>query len=216
METKNISKGLHQIFVSRLMQLIGTILLTVGATLSVTAGAMALGAALVGDESAAGLAGATVAGSVILIVGVVLLIIGLIFALIGLGNAAKDDERFKTVLLFALISLACSIISSFVGAVPFLSAILKIVATVLDLLVIILTIKYTSDILAQKGRADLAESGNKIQMLILVIVIINLIVSIVAMFGVLAAILSIVSLVLSIVYWFAFMIFLSRSSKALA
>lgn len=220
METRNMAKGLHQVFVSKLMELIGTILVTIGGILAATASIVALGAAFsdaeLGTSSAGALLGGAAVGSVLVIVGVVLLILCLIFRLVGLGNASKDDPRFKTVLLFALISLACSIISSFVGSIPVLASILKIASTALDLVVVILMLSYTSEALAAKGRNDLAEKGLNVQKLLLVIIILTLIVQIVSIFVALAGVLAIITLVLQIVYWFSFMIFLSKASKALA
>ncbi len=223
METRNLSKGLHQVFLSKLINVIAAILTIIG--LFVMIGGMAMGQAAVLEADSLEVAGAVmgmagtgvVVGSILSIVGAVLLIIALILMLVGLGNAGKDDARFKTVLLFALISLACSIISSFVGTIPYLPQILKIVATVLDLLVVIFTIQYASDDLEKIGRSELAEFGKKILMVVLIIVIVDLIVSILPMFMVaLATVLSIIALVLQIVYWFAFMIFLAKASRAFA
>ncbi len=219
-----MAKGLHQVFVSKLMTLIGTILLTISSVVVLVIAAASISPEADLSGAMSGFAGATLAGLVLFFVSLALLLLGLIFMMVGLGNASKDDDRFKTVLVFALISLGCTIFSAFIPYipaiylnVPVLSQILNLVSTVLDLLVVIMTITYTCDALAAKGRNDLAEKGANILKLILVIIIILLIVRIVVIFPVpIAAILSIVALVLQIVYWFSFMIFLSKASKALA
>ena len=222
METRNMAKGLHQVFVSKLMTLIGTILLTFSSAFVLVIAAASISPEADISGAMSGFAGATMAGVVLLFISLALLLLGLIFMMVGLGNASKDDSRFKTVLVFALISLGCTIFSSFIPYipaiylnVPVLPQILNLVST--DLLVVIMTITYTCDALAAKGRNDLAEKGANILKLILVIIIILLIVRVVVIFPVpIAAILTIVALVLQIVYWFSFMIFLSKASKALA
>ena len=217
METKNMAKGLHQIFVSRIMTLIGTILGALGGSVVLAIAMVTVNQDADYNAAMAGFAGMTAAMSVIFFVGLALLVLGTIFTLVGLGNASKDDARFKTVLIFALISLACSIISSILQAIPMLAQLLKIFSTALDLVVILLTIAYAAEALTRKGRADLAEKGLNIQKLILVIILITLIVDVIIIFPTpVTAILSIVVLILQIVYWFSFMIFLSKASKALA
>ena len=177
-----MAKGLHQIFVSRIMTLIGTILGTLGGSVVLAIAMVTVNQDADYNAAMAGFAGMTAAMSVIFFVGLALLVLGTIFTLVGLGNASKDDARFKTVLILALISLACSIIPSFVQAIPMLAQLLRIVSTALDLVVILLTIAYAAEALTRKGRADLAEKGLNIQKLILVIILITLIVDVIIIF----------------------------------
>jgi len=221
-ETKNLSKGLHLILISKIMTLIGIIGTSLFFLLPIW---------------------------FFLFVSLALLFIGLIFILMGLGKASKDDSRFKTVLIFALSSIGGLIFGYFVlymrnqilaniitstsmdyasisiyGMLFLLFYILKIASTALDLIVIIMTIIITCDALEIKGLDNLGwnREGKGTLKRILVTVIIQIIVQIIFLIGMefisgeIVALLIIVEVILNIVYVCFFNSFISKASPALA
>ena len=150
--------------------------------------------------------------SIIPIVGAILAIIAFVLNLLALYGAGKLDGGYKTAFTLSIVGIVVAVIGAFAGDGVF-GTILNIISTVISLgilyYVVMTTVKHL-------GGSDVAAKGVTVWKLNLICtvasVVLTVLVLIAPVLSVLAIIVAIVEIVASILY----MIFLYKSSKALA
>lgn len=220
MRFPNAAKGVKKIFTSEILTIAAYICLAVAAVLMV----FAIAAGKAGDETGLSIAGGSILGvGILMIAWLVLAIIAFIMNLVGIINASHDEANFKSALLFLILGIAASCTSAaFASSNGLLSSLMYTLSTLMTLFVTIFVISGCVRLADSLNRGDVSTKGSNVLKLIIVIKIIELTVSLISTFmggmvaSVTAAVLFVVAIVLSIVQYFMYLSFLSKSKKMLA
>ncbi len=223
MKYPNAAKGVKRIFTAEILGLISSILLVVGFILMIPAVLVAKNGAE-GMEGAA--IGATVAMGVFVLIAGVLSIIAFIMNIVGINNASKDEENFKSALLFLVLGLvakAASItIGRFVKDATVATGMLDTAANLLNIFVTIFVISGIVKLADRLNRGDISAKGTNVLKILIAVNVLSLIASFIAsvMGGPVASgvtlALAIVSAVLSVVQYIMYLSLLSKAKKMLA
>ena len=221
MKFPNAAKGVKRIFTAEILGLISTILLIIGFVLLIPALVAKNGAE--GMEGAA--IGATVAMGVFVLIAGVLSIIAFIMNIIGISNASKDEENFKSALLFLILGLvakAASItIGRFVKDAAVATGMLDSASSLLNIFVTIFVISGIVKLADRLNRGDISAKGTNVLKILIAVNVLSLIASFVAsvMGGPVASgvslVLAIVSAVLSLVQYIMYLSLLGKAKKML-
>ena len=223
MKYPNAAKGVKRIFTAEILGLISEILLVVGFILMIPA-------VLVDKNGAEGMEGAaigaTVAMGVFVLIAGVLFIIAFIMNIVGINNASKDEENFKSALLFLVLGLvakAASItIGRFVKDAAVATGMLDTAANLLNIFVTIFVISGIVKLADRLNRGDISAKGTNVLKILIAVNVLSLIASFIAsvMGGPVASnvtlALAIVSAVLSVVQYIMYLSLLSKAKKMLA
>ncbi|WP_316608711.1 hypothetical protein [uncultured Ruminococcus sp.] len=222
MKFPNAAKGVKRIFTAEILGLISTILLIIGFVLLIPAVLVAKNGAE-GLEGAA--IGATVAMGVFVLIAGVLSIIAFIMNIIGISNASKDEENFKSALLFLILGLvakAASItIGRFVKDAAVATGMLDSASSLLNIFVTIFVISGIVKLADRLNRGDISAKGTNVLKILIAVNVLSLIASFVAsvMGGPVASgvslVLAIVSAVLSLVQYIMYLSLLGKAKKML-
>lgn len=149
------------------------------------------------------------------IIGVIGSLVFLIISLIGLNNAGKDIEGCKTAFTLRIVQLIVSMIGSFIGG----TVIAIIINNILALFIIRAVCLSVADVLDTLQYSEIADKGRlvwKINLVCYVIAIILAVLELIPFVGIVFAVLGgIISAVLSLIAGILYIIFLSKSYKAL-
>lgn len=125
--------------------------------------------------------GSLVGLAIFTIIGAVISVIAFIFMIIGLGQAQKDDALFKTAFWCVIGALVLQVIASiFATSSPVVSAVLGIIASIANLLVIFFVIKAIQRIAEQLGDSALVAKAKRLFMIVLILNIVGFVLSFVS------------------------------------
>lgn len=220
MSFPNAAKGIKRIYVAEILKLFAYI------CLAITAVAAAVALSSTEDGGASGLSESLSLGAFILAVitglaYVVLMIIAFIFNLTGYIKARSDNENFKTALVFLIVGIAFSVLSTFVINKG-IGSILYSLSTLSDTLATIFVIAGVMQIAFQIGREDINQKGKTVLKLIIAVECITFVLSFISTFfrgnttSAISAVLMIASLLVSFIKYILYLSFLSKSKKLLA
>jgi hypothetical protein len=155
--------------------------------------------------------------SIALLAAGVLAIIGFILNLVGLVQAKKDDGGFKIALIFALICIALSIVSSILTTInPFISGWMEFVVTIFELAVFEYVVIGIMSLSNQLGDQGMVSFGSKVRMLISILYIVLLIIRLFGNINVtFAGVVGIVGAILELVVYIGYLIYLAKAKKML-
>ena len=169
-----------------------------------------------------GAIGAIICG-VILIIPIIGTIIGglvfLILSLIGLYKAGMDIDGCKKAFMCNIINLVISVLKTFLGAVPVLGLLLNLAGYVFSFLVVYLVCSSVAAVMRDMGHADIAANGElvyKINFVCYIATIVLSILAVIPLVNILAGLASIVVSIVILVAQILYMIFLYKSSNAMA
>ena len=214
MKFPNAFAGVKKIFTSEILSLIAAVAAFIAAILGfATIGAVAA-------ESAVG-AGASLIGLAIFgVASGILYIIAFILQIVGVSNAAKDEPAFKTALIFIIVGIVCSLVSSFTqsnGSATTISSIFSTLQQVASLGVTVFIIQGIINLADKLNNGEVSAKGATIFKIIICIYCIIIVAYIVSIFSAaIAGILTIIATVLSIVQYIVFLSFLAKAKKMLA
>lgn len=214
MNFENAKKGIGQIFTAEILQIITIVLLVITAI----AGVLALGA--LDAESEGVFLGSGIVTLVAGLGGTVISIIAFILNLLGVNNASKDEESFKSAMMWIIIGIIAALVGGFVTTVPVLPDVLKILVNVTELLVMYYVLMGCKNLALKIRNTEVAESADKIWKLIMVTYIITIIVMIIGLIislvsaGVAGVIIAVLSIVASVIEVIAYIMYLMMLSKA--
>ena len=219
MKFPNAAKGMKKIFTAEILILIAFACLLVGTILFLVGIA---GTEYQGD-AASMMAGGGMIGAVIFFVAFAVLAgISFILNLIGIINASRDEQNFKSALLFLFIGIVAVIISGFFTYTnPTVCSLLYSVFRLMEVFVVIFVISGGVKLADRLNNGAVSTKGTNVLKLIIVTKIIELIVSLIATFmggmaaSVTACILLIAAFVLSIIQYIMYLSFLSQAKKML-
>ena len=218
MKFPNAFSGVKKIFVAEILSIIAAVLVLIFGIVGLSS--VAAGASAAAAQSEAGITGALVGFGFAAFFGIasgIVLIIAYILQLVGVINGMKDEPAFKTSLIFIIVALACSIISSVASGNATVSSIFSVIQNIAQLCVTLFIIQGIRNLADKLGNTAVSDKGRKIYMLIAIIFGISILANIIALFApAIASILSIVASVISIVQIIIFLTFLSNAKKMLA
>lgn len=216
MKFPNAAKGVKRIFTAEILSLIAALASIVAIGMGViTVAAQKTDAGSV--EVAAGV------GTVILFsAAAVIALISAIMALVGIINASKDEGAFKAALIAILVYAIAAIVAAIFSQNSTVQTICQIVQKLMDIVVTVFVIKGVSNLAVKVGNSNVAQQGNRLMAIIVIIYLLSLVASIlVVVFGgmfasVTAGIIAIAALVLSVIGYIVYLSLLSKGKKMLA
>ncbi len=212
MRFPNAYKGVSKLFLAEILMLIGSIVAIIASVLLLAAYSASSGGSV--DGALATMGGSSIA---LLAAGVVT-IIAFILNLVGLVQAKKDDDGFKLALIFTLICIALSIVSSILTSInPYMSGWLEFVGTIFELCVFEYVVIGIMSLSNQLGDQKMASFGAKIRMLISILYIVLLIIRLFGNINVtFAGVVGIVGAILELVMYIGYLIYLAKAKKMLS
>ena len=239
MKYPNAYSGVKKIFSGEILTIISTVLLIAAAICGVIMAAATLAAETADADLASSLQsvalGFGIPTLILAVCGPVLAIIAFILQIVGVSNAKKDEPTFKTALLFILVSIISTAVSSITGTL--MNSVENLVGNrVLDILnvffsnlgkvatILILYYIITGIIALAKniGNEKVAKQGKTIVNLVLVILVLSLIATITASVfpqngtnAVIAGVLALAALVIDFIAYIIYLVFLGRAKKML-
>ncbi|HIT02159.1 MAG TPA: hypothetical protein IAC84_04670 [Firmicutes bacterium] len=153
-----------------------------------------------------------------LLVGVILLLVGQVVYLIGLYQAKMDDEGYSGAFALRIISLIVSFLGGFWGE-SWMGDLFDLISNILGFVILYLVCSTTALLVGSLGWNDLARQGHTVWMINLVCTVISLacnLLMFIPVLNLLAIPVLLVTSIASLVGGVLFLVFLYRSSKALA
>ena len=223
MKFPHAAKGVKKIFLSEIIELIGSILMF-------AAGGFAYWLKFTDTTAAADLSAAFATQSVpiiimfcLIITGVVITVIAAIIGLIGIINASRDSMFFKIALFSVIIGVAANISGLFFPAGSFMSNLMNILYYVFNFSVTLEIIQGIIILAEKLGNQAVAAKGKTTLKVIFAIIILSLLSSVAYSFFPFAnANLFIglgligLTLVLSVIQYFLYLSLLAKAKKMLA
>lgn len=168
--------------------------------------------------------GAIVAGvvSVIPILGIIGSIAALVFAimsLLGLNKAGRDIEGCKKAFMMTIGQIILNVLTNFLGGVPVVGLILNLASYVVSFLIVYFVCTSVAAVMREIGQDSIASTGEtvyKINLVCYVVMIVAVILALIPALLIIAGIVSFVVGIAAIVAEILYMIFLYKSSNALA
>lgn len=142
-----------------------------------------------------------------------------IMSLLGLNKAGRDIEGCKKAFMLTLIQIVLNVLSTFLGAVPVVGLILSLATYVVSFLIVYFVCTSVAAVMREIGQDSIASTGEtvyKINLVCYAVMIIAVILAMIPALLVIAGIVSIVVSIASVVAEILYMIFLYKSSNALA
>ena len=215
----NAHNGVKKIYTAEILSLIGSILLIVAAILAVATASLAEASKA---EAEVGAVAGTAAGFIFLgLAGSVLTLIAFILNLIGITSAMKDEAAFKTALIFTIVGIAASALSSAFSTNDTVNSFIQILVTFSELFVSLYVVQGIMNLAAKLKDSNMVERGNKVRWwLVITFCIPSLVKLVSAIFALkeadaVASTLSLISSVLTIVAYFIYLSYLAKAKKML-
>lgn len=152
----------------------------------------------------------------------VIALISAIMSLVGIINASKDEGAFKAALIAILVYAIAAIVAAIFSQNSTVQTICQIVQKLMDIVVTVFVIKGVSNLAVKVGNSNVAQQGNRLMAIIVIIYLLSLVASIlVVVFGgmfasVTAGIIAIAALVLSVIGYIVYLSLLSKGKKMLS
>lgn len=145
-----------------------------------------------------------------------------VLAIYGLYQAGKDIPGCKSAFLLYVIEFVVQIFLSAFAFMPMgaaIASICVIAQAILDMVIIYLVCTSVSEVMIVKGHGDIANFGKNVWILSVIAYVIGIVITLMAkipVIGIIAVLLGIIVAVVKIVAGVLYLIFLYRSSEALA
>ena len=198
MRYPNAAGGLKMLFLAQILAIVSVVVIVVGSVLSV----VSLGLL-----------------SFVVILGSLLAIAVSVIGILGLSKAGADDEGYRGVIVFVVVSLVLGIVADRLPeGLSFLGSLLGIVESILSFLVVNAVCQTTSNLLYSQGNNVLAERGATVCKLYLICTAVDVVctvVGVIPIVNILAGLAGFVGSIVAIVGYILYLSFLSSSSNAL-
>lgn len=145
----NAAKGAHLLFIATILQLIGSVLMSLSTV--VMAGTYSIG----GTLAMAGIGG-------------VIVIVGYIMQLVAIANGGKDESMLRTAFILAIIGLILAIINAF-----FSNSALTIINMIISIILTVMVILGFNNVMNNIGRSDVARKGNMVLIIYVIATVIG-------------------------------------------
>ena len=160
MRFPNAAKGIGKIYLGEILELIGVVLLGIGAAAALV-GMRSEGA--VTEDVSVGIAMGTL---ITAIPGLILPLIAEVLILLGLMDASKDEPtNLRTAFLCALGTIVVSLVGSILHSITgngLLNSFTTLITNLLDIFATIFTIAGISNLMQRMRRPDIASKGNRL------------------------------------------------------
>lgn len=164
--------------------------------------------------------------SVVMLIPVVGTIVGgignLVFSvllLVGLNCAGKDIAGCKTAFTLSIVNIVLSLLAVILSRIAALNSLISIASSVISFLIIYYVCSSVAEALCEVGEKEIAESGEKVYKINFFCYVASIVIGILAWIPFLAAIAGILAMVVGVALIVAgvlYLVFLYKSSKALA
>lgn len=154
------------VFITRYLLNIGTIALIIAAILALAAGTMISNGTADAEVNAtvglaAGLAFFGIAGSI-------LMLIAFIMNLVGIISAKKDEESFKTALIFVFVGIAASLLSGIFSKNELVGDFTRIISNFAEMLVAYYVVQGIMNLAQRLQDAEMVERGNQVRIYLMI------------------------------------------------
>lgn len=212
----NAHNGVKKIYTAEILSLIVAILLAAAAIAGLFAASLA--------ESGKAEAEVATAGGFLLLVlaGGILALIAFILNLVGIISAMKDEPTFKNALIFTIIGIAASVLSSSFSKNETVSSFIQILVNFSELFVSLFVVQGIMALAARMNNNDMVERGNKVRWWLVITFAIPSLIKLVSAVLVLknmetvAGVLSLIAAVLTLIAYFIYLSYLAKAKKMLA
>ena len=239
MKFPNAYSGVKKIFSAEILSIIAVILLIAASVCGLLTVAAAISVESADAETASSLvlaAGAFLIPTLAFgVCGFVLSIISFILQIVGVNKAKKDEPTFKTALLFILIGIISTAVSSITGTLmnsvqnfvgnrvlDVINAFFSSLGKVATILVFYYIIAGIIELAKKIGNEKVANQGRTILNLVMVILVLSLIATITASVfpqngtnAIIAAVIALAALVIDFIAYIIYLVFLGRAKKML-
>ena len=198
----NAAGGLKLMFYAQILSIVGSVVTVLGAGMAAV------------DVMAGGSGGL----GAVAILGLLVVIGAAVMNFLGLNKAKDDDAAYGSALMFVIAALVVSVLSNFLGGIPFVPTLLSLAGTVLNFLVVKTVCETTGNLLHSKGNDALADRGAtvaKIYFICTVISVVCTVLSIIPIINVLSGLVAGISGIVSLVGYVMYLTFLSGGSNSL-
>ena len=141
-----------------------------------------------------------------------------IMSLIGLNSAGKDIEGCKTAFTLTIVQMVVSVIGNLAGTGVF-ATVFSVVNDILALLIVRAVCLSVAEVMESLNRQDVADTGRSVWKINLGCYVVDIVLTILAVIPVLGTVLavagSVITVILSLVAGIMYIMFLSKSYKAL-
>lgn len=217
MQFYHARKGIGQIFTAEILALIAGVLALVSAVMALTA--IAASEAAASDATVGGLALGT--GGIALVASI-LAIVSFILTIVGIHSAGKDEETFHKAMLWLILGIVGSVLTSTGAEGSFLAMVGTLLSTLGSMLSTLYVIQGVISLADRVGNAQVRRKGENVVKLILAVYIIVLILKIIDLVGaksdfavISGGVLGIAALVLSLVAYIIYLTLLSAGKMML-
>lgn len=225
----NAKSGVKKIFTSKMLEIIGYLMIIVSAVVAVIL--LAVIAKDVADaESLSSLseliganAGSFIPAIIIFCCAILVFIVAFILNITGLVKASKDDGAFKTALIAFFAGIIFSILSYAFSSNGMISSLMNVLDTVMDFIVFIYTVQGIRNLAVKLGDGEMDFKGNSIFRMVLIVIVLQFISEVIVMiFGglqsalIIAFVFYIASQTFAIVQYIMFLSYLAKARKMLA
>ena len=219
MSFPNAHNGVKKIYTAEILSLIGSILPIIAVILGAATTSLAEAAKAEADVG-------TAAGVLVIILlglgAAVLSLIAFILNLMGITSAMKDEPTFKNALIFTIIGIAASALSSAFSANETVSSFISILIKLSELFVSLYVVQGIMKLAEKLKDSNMVARGSKVRWWLVITFCIPALIQLVS--GVfelkeadsVADTLSIVAAVLSMVAYFIYLRYLAKAKKMLA
>ena len=174
MKFPNAAKGVKKIYVAEVLTFISLLMILVVGVFAVIRIPTVMQESAIGDF-------AVIGGMILLLASAVLLIVAFIINLVGMINASRDESSFKSALIFFIVSIVLTVVSSLLGRVSVIAGgIVSLISSLVSILVTIFIIAGIVRLADRLNRGDTSAKGSKVLKLLVVLKLVAFIATVVA------------------------------------
>lgn len=204
----NALDGVKKIYLSAILELIGTIVIVIGSFITIAD--FFSGDMLASASTASGVA-------VLVIFGGLFILVGFIISIIGINTASKDEEKFKIPLMFVTVQICIIVIKMFVP--EGFSNVLSLIGNILSLLVMFFVFDSIITIAEKNNNEEMVEKGRALRNFITILYIVSVAMSVIVLCLIndpeTILIISLIASILSVVPYILYAIYLGNAKSML-
>lgn len=215
MRFPNAQKGVSRIYTAEILMLITSVL-------AIVAGIIMIGAASVqGADADSGVMAIAGGSLVVVLISGIVMIVAFILNLMGITSAMKDEPSFRMAMIFTLVGIGASVLSSALTSQQTVSNIFSWVSNLAKIIVTLTIIQGICNLAVRFRDSDMIDRGKRLMYILLSVQVLAFIASVIADIfqtsGGLATagVIAIISAVIDIVAYFMYLGYLSRAKKML-
>ena len=214
MRYPNAFKGVSQIYKAELIAILAVICTGIGAILAI----FGVGVADVGSEAVG--KGFAITGGLFVIATAVLMIVSYVLNIIGVGNAAKDEDGFRSAMIAIIIGIIASIVAGIFSNKEVVCLLAQLVSKICDIMVFWFCIGGIRNLADKMNDRNIANKADSFTKLIIGIYVAGIVLAIIGSFvkagGFLDGFIDVAGAVCSIIAYLSYLSLLKGARDMLA